>query len=86
VIVLRRKSSNKPAAAPVPAGTYRKPKADIYTVFLAIALAAVLLGILFLFLEMQLYDFKIKGAPPVGMINPWSVVSGACPVQHSAFL
>ncbi len=30
-----------------------------------IALVAVLVGILFLYLEMSLYEFKFKGGPPV---------------------
>jgi hypothetical protein len=73
VTVLRRKSSDKAAAAaPTPTSLQRKPKADLYTVFLVIALVAVLVGILFLFLEMQAYEFKLQGAPPVGMVSPWS--------------
>jgi hypothetical protein len=72
---LPRKSNDK-KAAPASTGLQRKPKADLYTVFLVIALVAVLLGILFLFLEMQAYEFKLKGAPPVGMAS----------VQLSAFI
>jgi len=41
------------------------PPADVYTFFLAIALIAVLVAILFLCLEMSPYDFKFKGGPPV---------------------
>lgn len=38
---------------------YRPPRADIYTVLLAIALAAVIVGCVFLFLEVSDY-----GSPP----------------------
>jgi hypothetical protein len=66
VIVSPRKSNNE-AGAPAPATTvvHRKARPDLYTVFLVIALVAVLIGILFLYLEMQFYEFKIKGAPMV---------------------
>jgi len=46
------------------AGPFRKPRADLYTALLAIALVALLLGILCLYLEMKQYDFKFKGGPP----------------------
>ena len=68
--------SNKTPLATAPAGVHRKPRPDLYTILLAIALVAVLLGILFLYLEMQLYEFKITGAPPVGMVSQWLVASG----------
>ena len=49
-------------SAPIrPTVSHRKPKADMYTVLLVIALIAVLLGILFLYLHMGRYDFKLKG-------------------------
>jgi hypothetical protein len=44
-------------------GPYRKPRADLYTVLLTLALIAILLGILCLYLEMKMYDFKLNGAP-----------------------
>jgi hypothetical protein len=68
VIVSPQKSSNT-LEAPVraPSGPHRKPKADLYTVLLAIALLAVLVAILFLWLEMRSYEFKSKGAPAVPM-------------------
>jgi hypothetical protein len=52
----------KPVAAPV-APRYQKPQADLYTVFLVIALLALLIGILFLCLDMNTFDFKFKGGP-----------------------
>jgi hypothetical protein len=41
-------------------GSYRKPGADLYTVLLVLALLALLLGILYLHLEMQAYDYQMK--------------------------
>lgn len=69
------RKSNETLPAPAPAGVHRKPRPDLYTVLLAIALVAVILGILFLYLEMQQYEFKIDGAPMVGMIK-WAMGSG----------
>lgn len=72
-----RSSANKPG------GPYRKPRADLYTILLAIALAAILLGILCLYLEMHAYDFQFKGGPTVlldlwrGADNPVRLALGA---------
>ncbi|MGD0517512.1 MAG: hypothetical protein ABSA26_08260 [Thermoguttaceae bacterium] len=59
-------------------GTFRKPRADLYTVLLVIALLALLTAILFLYLHMQSYNFELKGAPPMAMIaaNLGVLVSG----------
>ena len=46
-------------------GPHRKPRADIYTVLLALALVALLLAIVCLYFEMDAYEFKIKGGPMV---------------------
>jgi hypothetical protein len=62
VTVSPAKSSNNPG------GTYRKPRADLYTILLVIALLAILVAILFLYLHMQSYNFEIKAGPPVAMI------------------
>ena len=56
------KSSNNPG------GTFRKPRADLYTILLVIALLAILVAILFLYLHMQSYNFELKAGPPVAMI------------------
>ncbi len=76
-----RKSSKKPPAAkaepakkPQPIAAPAKPRqpsppADVYTVFLAIALVAILVAILFLCLEMSPYEFKFNGGPPVVRID-----------------
>jgi hypothetical protein len=62
VTVSPRKSTDNPG------GAYRKPRPDIYTMFLVIALLAILVSILFLYLHMQAYNFELKGGPPVAMI------------------
>ena len=68
------KPSKKARETPAPvarAAAFQKPRPDLYTVLLVVALLALLLGILFLCLEMNAYDFKFKGGPtpPVGMIQ-----------------
>jgi hypothetical protein len=59
------------AALAARAAVYQKPRADLYTFLLVVAWLALLVGILFLCLEMNAYDFKFKGGPtpPVGMIQ-----------------
>jgi hypothetical protein len=49
-------SSNDNPSAPQ---QYRKPKADLYTLMLVIALVAILIGILFLCLFNGAYDWKL---------------------------
>jgi hypothetical protein len=68
VTVSLLKSSKTPealASAPV----YRKPRADLYTVLLVIALLALLVGILFLYAENSFYEWKTKGAPAAAMLQ-----------------
>jgi hypothetical protein len=53
-------------------GLYRKPRADVFTMLLVIALLAVLLGIWALYAFMQDYDMNFKGknlgvARPAGL-------------------
>lgn len=52
------------------AGPFRKPRADVYTVLLAIALVALLLAIYALYLEMGDFKFDVKGGPPVTWASP----------------
>ena len=52
------KLSNSPSGGP-----YRKPRADIYTVLLVLALVALIVGIVMLWLEMDLYQWKFSGGP-----------------------
>lgn len=54
----------------IPGGPYRKPRADIYTVLLVLALIALLVGILCLYLEMEMYEWKIEGGPSVSAHLP----------------
>jgi hypothetical protein len=58
-------STDRPAADAI----YRKPRADLYTLMLIIALVAVLVGILFLVFENQTdYEWKMKDSIDFGMI------------------
>jgi hypothetical protein len=62
VIVSPQKSSNtleSPVRAPT--GQSRKPKADVYTILLVLALLAILTAIAFLWMELAYYDYKTKG-------------------------
>ena len=52
------------------AGPYRKPRANVYTVLLVIALVALLLAIYALFLELDDFKFEFKGGPPVTWAPP----------------
>jgi hypothetical protein len=49
---------------------YRKPRADVFTMLLVIALLAIFLGIWALWAYMQDYDMKYKGGPSVSMSQP----------------
>jgi hypothetical protein len=42
---------------------YRKPKADVYTVMLSIALIVIVLATVVLWMVMKSYDYAIKGGP-----------------------
>jgi len=57
---------------------YRKPRADIYTVLLALALAAVLIGLTFLALEMDMYFWEFKGGPTASIERPTTVALADC--------
>lgn len=54
-------------------GPYRKPRADIYTVLLSLVLIALLLGILCLYLELEMYGWQHKGGPTVLLDRSGSV-------------
>ena len=45
---------------------YRKPRADVFTVMLIIALLAILLATVVLWMVMSTYEYKIKGGPVAG--------------------
>lgn len=46
-----------------PGGPYRKPRADVYTVLLILALISLLAGILCLYFELEMYQWQHKGGP-----------------------
>lgn len=51
-----------------PKGTaYQKPRADVYTALLALAVVALILGLVCLYFEMQRFDFDLKPPPVLGM-------------------
>jgi hypothetical protein len=53
--------SPQPTQSNQPGGPYRKPRVDLYTVLLALTLIAVIVGSVFLYLEMHLlYQNKMK--------------------------
>ncbi len=54
-----------PKFASKPGGPYRRPRADVYTMLLIIALIALLLGIICLYGEMSMYEFEMDGGPTV---------------------
>jgi hypothetical protein len=65
----QKSNSTLESPQPVVARSHRKPQADLYTILLVLALLAVLVAILFLYLFMKTYDFKMGGAPPVAMAS-----------------
>jgi len=73
-------------------GPYRKPRPDMYTALLAIALVAILLAILALWLEMSVYNFEFKGGPPVPPVTwvpapgPAIAVMGQLPAAAGAIV
>jgi hypothetical protein len=50
---------------------YRKPRADLYTLLLAIALVAILIGIIFLCLYNSEFQWKTKDNIQTSMIEGW---------------
>ena len=53
-----------------PRASFRKPRADIYTVLLVLALVAILIGLTFLVLEMDMYSWDFKGGPTAPPVRP----------------
>ena len=48
-------------------GQYRKPRADLYTALLFLALVAIICGAVALYLEMGMYNHELRGAPAAVM-------------------
>jgi hypothetical protein len=69
---------SSPEDAPV--GLYRKPRADLYTVMLVVALLALILATVFLYLESAMYGPTTRGAPSVqtGMLRERPSARRAC--------
>jgi hypothetical protein len=64
-------SSPADSSAKIPGGgPYGKPRADVYTALLAVALIAILAGILVLYFENEMYEWDHKGAPTVSVDQP----------------
>jgi hypothetical protein len=90
-VTVSPRKSTETQGIPLPVAAHRKPRPDLYTALLVLALLAVLIGILFLYLEMSVYEFNLKGGP-MGMVNQFSVVcfqsfvvSSWFPVHPSTF-
>jgi hypothetical protein len=48
-----------------PVGLYRKPRTDLYTVMLVVALLALIVATVFLYLEAAMFGPTPRGAPSV---------------------
>jgi hypothetical protein len=59
----RTRNPAKPAASQTASQEYRKPRADVYTVLLVVALLMLLLGTAALWMTMKEYNNDIKGGP-----------------------
>jgi hypothetical protein len=69
IVSPQNSNSTLETPAPVAARPHRKPQADLYTILLVLALLAVLVGILFIYLYMKAYEFKTDGGPSVSMLS-----------------
>lgn len=60
----KKKAAAAPSAAAAPAAArgvvLEKPKANIYTVLLTLSFVAILIGCVFLYLEMNAYNFELN--------------------------
>ena len=61
----RKKATEEEPAAPL----YRKPRADVFTMLLVLALLAIILAIVALWQVMQEYGYNIKGGPSVSWLR-----------------
>ncbi len=73
-----------PNSSNMPSKQYRKPRADVFTALLVIALLAVLLGLLFFYLELRTYDFKHSGGP--SFAATWDSCREFCVAKGTALL
>ncbi len=63
-------------------GPHRKPRADVYTFMLIVALIAIIIAIVCLYFEMKRFDFDFKGAPK----PPPPATAAVAPGQPAATL
>ncbi len=49
-----------------PSGPFRKPRADLYTMMLLVALLALVIGTVFLYLEVQRLESRAQAPGPSG--------------------
>jgi hypothetical protein len=68
-VSLQKSSNTLETPTPAAPRAHRKPQADIYTFLLVLALLAVLVAILFLYLFMKTYRFEASGAPSAAMVT-----------------
>ena len=54
-----------PASSQAASQEYRKPRADVYTVLLVVALMIIVLATVALWMTMKDNDYMIKGGPPM---------------------
>ena len=62
-------------------GPHRKPRADVYTFMLIVALIAIVIAIVCLYFEMKRFDFDFKGAP-----KPPPATAAVLPAQPATTL
>ena len=55
---------SSPVLTSGPTQAYRKPRPDLFTALLALALLALIGAIVLLYLEMQRFDFELQAPPP----------------------
>jgi len=65
-------------------GPYRKPRWDIYTMLLLVALFALILGCVCLYFEMEIYNFEFRGGPSVMIESPTAVALYGCSIAYSS--
>ena len=70
----KRAAASRPGR---PGAAYRRPQPDLYTLLLTMALLAIVIAIVFLCMEMSLYEFQFKNGPPVAMMAAWRAAFGS---------
>ena len=67
-----------------PGGRYQKPRADVFTVLLMLALIAVLVGIVCLYFENEMYDWDYKGGPTASADYPSALAPDPWPLTPTS--